>query len=126
MSLGFIHPQGEISEAITEAYGKEIPVSASASKSGANTIDPITHPARMSIVFCISATDALGNRLTMTPPAQTGKENFIVIGASINSAWVSGQMERKPHMNVSERLGSGMTANIPSGGRTEILSRLLE
>lgn len=110
MSLGFNHPQEEISEAITEAYGKKVLVFASASNSGANPIYPIAHPARMATVFCINATDALGNKLTTTPPAQTGKENFSVIGAGINSAWVSEQMERKSGTSFATPIAAGLAA----------------
>ncbi|PVH85654.1 subtilisin-like protein [Cadophora sp. DSE1049] len=110
MSLGFDHPQGEICKAITEAYGQNILVFASASNSGANPIEPIAHPARMPTVFCISATDAYGNKLTTSPPAQTGKENFSVIGAGINSSWPADKMERKSGTSFATPIAAGLAA----------------
>jgi hypothetical protein len=64
----------------------------------------------MATVFCISATDALGNKLATTPPAQTGKENLSVIGAGINSAWVSEQMERKSGTSFATPIAAGLAA----------------
>lgn len=110
MSLGFNHPQWQIREAITEAYGKNILVFASASNSGANPIDPIAFPARMPTVICISATDSLGNKLTTTPPFQSMKENFSVIGAGINSAWLQETMERKSGTSFATPIAAGLAA----------------
>ncbi|CAG8961987.1 hypothetical protein HYFRA_00014032 [Hymenoscyphus fraxineus] len=110
MSLGFSHSQGEIREAITQAYAKNILVFASASNSGANPIHPIAYPARMATVFCISATDALGNKLLTTPPAQTGKENFSIIAAGIKSAWISERMERKSGTSFATPIAAGLAA----------------
>jgi hypothetical protein len=52
----------------------------------------------------------LGNKLTTTPPAQSHKENFNVIGTGIKSVWPPETMKRKSGNSFATPFATSLAA----------------
>lgn len=85
MSFGFPKVIPEIDKAIQYARKKNVLMLAAASNYGANR--KRTWPARSDDVLCIYATDGDGNKYGKNPTPISNKDNFAVLGESVNSFW---------------------------------------
>ena len=104
MSWGF-HCEDIIAirEALQEAHEQGILILASASNSGAN--DPITFPANLPMVLCISAADGKGNRSDFSS-YKFGVEKYMALGVAVNGATV-------PFKNCLDARRSGSSTATP-------------
>ena len=90
-----------ISKILRKAHeDHKILIFASASNSGRNT--PITFPATLDFVFCIGATDGLGNRSPFTPPdSERRLEKYCVLGEGVSG-------DPNPNAGIKDTQKSGL------------------
>lgn len=85
MSFGFPEPVDEIVDAIEHAHSKRVLMLAAASNCGGN--DRPSWPARDEHVMCIHAADGNGNKYAKNPTPASNKDNFAVLGHSVEALW---------------------------------------
>jgi hypothetical protein len=85
MSFGFPRVIPEIKDAIDYARQKNVLMLAAASNYGGNR--KRTWPARCDDVMCIYATDGDGNKYVKNPTPISSKDNFAVLGESVEALW---------------------------------------
>ena len=106
LSFGIEEYSPKIHDAITYAYSKNVVILAAASNYGANPLLPIAYPARqLGIVLCINAADFWGNKAACNPPAATHRDNFSILGESVNSIWPKEIQGGSPVENGDEATG---------------------
>jgi Subtilase family len=110
---------GSIAESLKKAYDKGIILLASASNRGRN--HPITFPANQDYVFCIGATDTLGNRSKfVNPETNARKEKFATLGEA-----VSGCPNSNPDSHSGQLRDGTSTATPIAAGIATLTLRLL-
>lgn len=85
MSFGFPRVIPEIENAIEYARQNNVLMLAAASNYGGNR--KRTWPARCEDVMCIYATDGDGNKYGKNPTPVSSKDNFAVLGESVEALW---------------------------------------
>lgn len=85
MSFGFPLVVPEIEKAIEHARRNDVLMLAAASNCGGNR--SCTWPARSDNVICVYATDGDGNKYSKNPTPQKNKNNFAVLGDSVEALW---------------------------------------
>jgi hypothetical protein len=104
---------------LNEAHRKGVVIFASASNNGLN--EPISFPARMDNIFCIGATDGLGNRSPFTTP-QREIEMFATLGEQVTAA-LDLDACRKDHSSKRED-GTSVATPIAAGIASLLLDLL--
>ena len=85
MSFGFPQVVPEIEKAIEYARRHNVLMLAAASNCGGTR--KRTWPARSDAVLCIYATDGDGNKYGKNPTPESNKDNFAVLGDSVEALW---------------------------------------
>lgn len=86
MSFGFHSPQPKIQKAIKQAAFDNILMFAAASNQG--MLAKPTFPANDASVFCIYATDGVGNSYTWNARTEPRSMNFSTPGIALKSSWL--------------------------------------
>lgn len=96
MSFGFPKPVPEIAAAIESARRQNVLMLAAASNCGGNQIR--SWPAREDDVMCIYAADGDGNKYDKNPTPAINKDNFAVLGDSVEAHWPPANTEDQPRL----------------------------
>nr|OQO18056.1 hypothetical protein B0A51_15971 [Rachicladosporium sp. CCFEE 5018] len=117
LSLGTSHVVPAIEKAIEKAQAKKVLIFASASNFGGN--QGRSWPAKRRDVFCVHATDALGNPYDRNPSALAGESNFAVLGVDMQSEWLpnadgSTQLVRRTGTSFATPIAAGIAALVIS------------
>ncbi|OQO10247.1 hypothetical protein B0A48_04605 [Cryoendolithus antarcticus] len=117
LSLGTSHVVPAIEKAIEKAQAKKVLIFASASNFGGN--QGRSWPAKRRDVFCVHATDALGNPYDRNPSALAGESNFAVLGVDVQSEWLpnadsSTQLVRQTGTSFATPIAAGIAALVIS------------
>jgi len=107
MSFGFPKVIPEIDKAIQYARRKNVLMFAAASNCGGNR--KRTWPARSDEVMCIYATDGDGNKYGKNPTPIPSKDNFAVLGESVEALWPP----TSPHGKARKVRKSGTSTATP-------------
>jgi hypothetical protein len=107
MSFGFPEVIPEIDKAIQHARRKNVLMLAAASNYGGNR--KRTWPARSDDVMCIYATDGDGNKYGKNPTPIANKDNFAVLGESVEALWPP----TSPHGRARKVRKSGTSTATP-------------
>jgi hypothetical protein len=107
MSFGFPEVIPEIDKAIQHARRKNVLMLAAASNYGGNR--KRTWPARSDDVMCIYATDGDGNKYGKNPTPLANKDNFAVLGESVEALWPP----TSPHGRARKVRKSGTSTATP-------------
>ncbi|KAK6420018.1 hypothetical protein LTR95_016980, partial [Oleoguttula sp. CCFEE 5521] len=117
LSLGTSHVVPRIERAIEKAQAKKVLIFASASNFGGN--QGRSWPAKRRDVFCVHATDALGNPYDRNPSALAGESNFAILGVDVQSEWLpnadgSTQLLRQTGTSLATPIAASIAALIIS------------
>ncbi|KAK6433793.1 hypothetical protein LTR95_010022 [Oleoguttula sp. CCFEE 5521] len=117
LSLGTSHVVPRIERAIEKAQAKKVLIFASASNFGGN--QGRSWPAKRHDVFCVHATDALGNPYDRNPSALAGESNFAILGVDVQSEWLpnadgSTQLVRQTGTSFATPIAAGIAALVIS------------
>lgn len=114
MSFGFPDENDELAKAILNAHAQNILMFAAASNDGAHSVAP-AFPARHHNVFCIYASDGMGNSIRGNPTARPYNYNFCTLGEAVESAWPRALSQepwkaRRSGTSFSTPLAAGLAA----------------
>ncbi|KAF4432615.1 hypothetical protein FACUT_8303 [Fusarium acutatum] len=109
LSLGSEERHEAIESAVSFATGKGVMIFAAASNNGALT--ERARPARRDDVFCIHASDGLGNKGNMNPTPQEGTRNFSTFGVAVPARY-DGKMVCKSGTSFATPIAAGFAATI--------------